>query len=147
VGGVFSQHSNPIPYQLLTGKPTVYKDYIYIAGETQSHSNSNFLGVPVVDPIAYATHLRTQVIARFNKHTGAFMGATSFWHNNVVSTPSISTSNHKIYVAAVGGRLVIFNQTDTLLPYTADYRAHPFVIELDTALSNVNWSTGNRSSK
>lgn len=142
VGGVNSQHANPIPYQLLTGKPAVYKDYIYIAGETQSHSNSSFLGVPVVNPIAYATHLRTQVIARFNKHNGAFVGATNFWHEDFISTPDLLANNDKIYAAMAGGKLVIFNQTDTLEPYTGGPKGHPFVIELDTALSQINWSSG-----
>jgi hypothetical protein len=115
VGGVSSSNPNPTPYQVVKGKPVIYNDYIYIAGETQSHPNSNFLGVPVSNPIAYGAFLSTKVIARFNKHTGAFVGATNFWHNNVISTPSLLAFNHKIYAAMGGGRLVIFNQTDTLL--------------------------------
>jgi hypothetical protein len=145
VGGTWGSASNPPAnpsYQLLTGKPLVHNNMIYIAGETQSYAGSSFLGTPVQNPIAYSGSLRTKVIARFNKHTGAFVGATNFWHNNVISTPSLLAFNHKIYAAMGGGRLVIFNQTDTLQPNTGDYRSHPFVIELDTALSHINWSTG-----
>jgi hypothetical protein len=136
VGGVNSQHANPIPYQILTGKPVVYKDYIYIAGETQSHSNSSFLGVPVVNPIAYSGTLRTQVIARFNKHTGAFVGATNFWHRHIMSDPMIVANNDKIYMVSAGGRLIILNQTDTVQPFTNDLMGHLYIIEADTALTS-----------
>jgi len=139
VGGVWASASNPPAnpdYQLLTGKPVIYKDYIYIPGETQAYSGSSFLGVPVVNPIAYLGSLRTQVIARFNKHTGAFVGATNFWHRHIMSDPVIVANNDKIYLVSAGGRLIILNQTDTVQPFTNDLMGHLYIIEADTALTS-----------
>lgn len=144
VGGVSSLAPNPNPYQLITGKPVVYNDNIYIAGETQSHPNSNFLGVAIYNPIAYSGTLYSKVIAKFNKTSGAFGGAKNFWHNNYISNPLVFVYNDQIYMAGGGGRLTILNQTDTLLPFTNDSRAHPFIVQIDTGLTHFNWGIGTK---
>jgi hypothetical protein len=142
VGGVSSSNPNPTPYQVVKGKPVIYNDYIYIAGETQSHPNSNFLGVPVSNPIAYGAFLSTKVIARFNKHTGAFVGATNFWHKHVISNPVLLAHGDKIYWAGGSGHLIILNQTDTVQPFTNNNLGHLYLIAIDTALNSFNYGIG-----
>ncbi len=142
VGGVFSVNPNSTPYQLLTGKPLIHNNMIYIAGETQSHPGSEFMGVPVINPIAYNNGLRTKVIARFNKHTGAFVGATNFWHKHVISNPVLLAHGDKIYWAGGSGHLIILNQTDTVQPFTNNNLGHLYFIAVDTALNIFNYGIG-----
>ncbi len=96
----------------------------------------------MANPIAYSGTLRNKVIARFNKTTGTFIGAKNFWHNDVISDPIVFSYNDNLYLSGGGGILVILNQTDTIKPYTNDWRDHPFVVQIDTSLSYFNWGVG-----
>ncbi len=126
-------------YKQIYGKPLIYGDYVYIGGQTQSYPGSTFFGTAIHNPIASQPTNYTKLISRFNKHNGNFISVINLKNNNNIFETPLSVRDDKIIAAGSGGQLIIMNQNDTLQPTPSNFRNYPFIVEMDTALSQFNW--------
>ncbi len=136
IGGM----SNTNTYCSIWGKPAVNEGYVYVCGETQSYPGSNFLGVPINNPMANSTSRRTRLFARFNKQSGDFVSVINLHNQDHVYTAEIAIRGDKIVASGVGGDVVLMNQTDTIQPAPpGPFDNYIFIVEMDTALTQFNW--------
>lgn len=147
VSGTLSSTSATDCHQIVSRKPVIINDNVYVLGETQSYPNSNFLGVPIQNTLADYPHIRTQLIASFNKSTGSLNKVNYFKAKNIIIPGALHSFNNNLYVSMAGGVLVVLNQNDTIIPYyTGSYlQCYPFIAEIDTGLTHFNWGVATRS--
>ena len=126
-------------FNFIWGHPLVYDKYVYISGETESYPGTSFFGVLIENPLADAQYTRTRLFARFNKNTGEFVSVINLHNQEHIMSAEMAVRNDKIVAVCSGGRLVMMNQTDTVLPAPPGYDSYPFVVEMDTALTQFNW--------
>lgn len=125
--------------QAIWGKPVFHNNSVYISGETFNYPGASFMGVPVSNMLADNNGDRTKIFARFNKTTGAFQSVIHLDTEGNIFSSEMAVRNNKIIAACGGTGLVIMNQNDTVYPIPPAYINYPFVVEMDTALTQFNW--------
>jgi hypothetical protein len=151
--GNYQWHTEVGGYQLSTtnhakrlgGKPLIIGDHVYSCGVIQQQPGANFFGVPIVNNAIIAPHANTVYIARFHKNTGAFVSVKNLQSNYSPHFIALAKNNNSIIASGLGS-LVILNQNDTIKPIpSSSYGSYPFVVEIDTALTQFNWSVATPS--
>jgi hypothetical protein len=143
VGGTVNSTTNH--YKRLVGKPLIIGDYVYNTGVIQQQPGANLFGVPIVNDIIIAPHANTVYIASFHKNTGAFVSVKNLQSNYSPHFIALAKNNNSIVASGLGS-LVILNQNDTIKPIpSSSYGSYPFVVEIDTALTQFNWSVATPS--
>ncbi|MCF8294951.1 MAG: T9SS type A sorting domain-containing protein, partial [Bacteroidales bacterium] len=127
-------------YQTIIGRPAINEKYLYISGETKSYPGSDFMGFPTTDN-ALADHDfdRTKVYARFRKSDGEFVSAIHLHHDDVILTGEIFVKGDKVVGCGAGGVTIAMTPTDTIFPTPSTFASYPYIVEMDTALTQFNW--------
>jgi len=134
--------------QSIKGKPQIENQILFMEANSQSYSNSKFLGIPINNPIASAPHKRTKVFASFDKTTGNIINAINIKSaNNIDNAPIGIQSNVLIAAGPSAGGLIILNSNDTLKPnYTGSLNmGYPFIVSMDTGLTHFNWGIATKT--
>ncbi|MCF8295523.1 MAG: T9SS type A sorting domain-containing protein [Bacteroidales bacterium] len=136
VSGIWGTES----MQMIFGKPAILGNSIYISGFTQAFANSNILGVPVTNIIGGGI-IWTRIFAKFNKSTGEIQSALNLHSTDNIYTSELAIRNDKVIAACSGGTVVIMNQTDTVVNSSEFISNDPFIIEMDSTLTQFTWSS------
>jgi PKD repeat protein len=135
-------------WKAIIGMPIINENSVYITGVAQN--NVNFFGSIISNPYVQTPLLQTPFIARFRKDNGDFVSLKHIYNRVLTIFDIMAVTSNGIVVTGTTGagtsghEIMMYNLTDTLKPGSTYNTAYPFILGIDTALSNFNWGIATR---
>lgn len=136
VSGIWSTNT----MQMIWGKPVMLGNSVYISGFTLNYPGSNFLGFPVINELG-GWNVHTRVFSKFNKDNGSVQSVLNLHSSDHVYSSELAIRENRIIAVCSGGTIVIMNQSDTIVNSPELISNDPFILEMDSALTQFTWSS------